>query len=185
MENSLMYFGNIIGSILQSIFITYFIITTKNIKNKRLIFIILTTIDYLLLKILCELNYTVNFEIILGVSICLILKVLYGSKARITDFIIYIISLVFLGISSVFIALTIGMNIYGLVIANIIPIFATFLLKHKLTEIDCFFSKFWNRHNNKKMLKSITIRGLSTILTIMTFVLLHTWLIYGILIVRR
>ena len=185
MENNLIYFGNIIGSILQSMFITYFVITTKNIKNKRLLFITLTTIDYLLLKILCELNYTVNFEIILGVSICLILKVLYGNKARITDFIIYIISLVFLGIFNVSTILIMGINIFSVIIGNVSVIIATFLLRHKLTKIDWFFSKFWNRHSDKKMLKSITIRGLSTILTIMTFVLLHTWLIYGILIVRR
>ena len=185
MNESTLIIGNIIGYVLQSIFLAYFIISVKNIKEKRILFIFCVFAEYLFLRTIRALDYNVNFEVLLGIMIYLMLKIIYKNKARITDFITYIISLVFLGIISIPVALTIGMNIYGLVIADSVPIIITYLLRHKLTYIDKFYNKFWNKHNNKKMLKSVTIRGISTVLTIITFLLLHIWLIYGIYLIRR
>lgn len=185
MSNEILLVGNIVGMFLQSIYYAYFLISVKGIKTKKLLFIMSVILEYFALKFICNLNYTVNFEIMLGIFICFMLKFIYKDKAIITDFITYIISLVLLGIVSIFVSLTVGMNIVGLALANIIPILLTYILRHKLTKIDVFYTKFWNRHNNKKVLKSITIRGISTVMTIITFVLLHFWLIYGIFIARR
>lgn len=185
MSEEMLMIGNIAGMILQSLYISYFIYSVKGLKKRKILFFLATTLEFFALKFICNLNYTVNFEIMLGIFICFMLKFIYKDKARITDFITYIISLVLLGIVSIFVSLTVGMNIVGLALANIIPILLTYILRHKLTKIDVFYTKFWNRHNNKKMLKSITIRGISTVMTIITFVLLHFWLIYGIFIVRR
>lgn len=185
MNETTLIVGNIIGYILQTIYLSYFMINVKSINNKRILLFILVFFDFISLKYLCRLNYTINFDIFLGIFLYLILKILYKDKARITDFITYVISTLLLGIISILIALTIGMNIYGLIIANLIPIILTFILRHKLPNIDNFYNKFWNRHNNKRMFKSITIRGFSSILTILTFSLAHIWLIYGIFMIRR
>lgn len=183
-ENTLII-GNIIGYILQSIYLSYFMINVKSINNKRILFIILVFFDFISLKYLCKLNYTINFDIFLGIFLYLILKVLYKDKARITDFITYIISTLLLGICSIITILILNINMYSLFIGNIIPIIITYLIRHKLPNIDKFYNKFWNRHNNSKMLKSVTIRGFSSVLTILTFLLAHIWLIYGIFMIRR
>lgn len=185
MSDRILTIGNIIGYVLQSIYLAYFIICVKGLKNKRILFFILVFLEYFFFKCIHELDYSVNFELLLGISIYMLLMLVYRDKVRITDIITYIISLLVLGVVSVPIALLIGMNIYGLIISTILPILITFLLRHKLIKIDEFYNKFWNRHSNNKMLKSITIRGFSSALTIYTFLLLHLWLIYGILVVRR
>lgn len=184
MNNEILQLGNIIGLVLQSIFCAYFMLTVKEIKNKRINYILFTMLDFAFLKYVCRFNYTVNFELTLGILMCIILKLLY-KKFRITDFIIYILSLVFLGLTSIPSLIIIGANIYSVVIGNLLAILLTYFLRNKLAKIDKFFSKFWNRHSIKKALKSVTIRGFSSVLTVITFLLIHLWLIYGILIVRR
>lgn len=185
MDQRVLLIGNIIGAVLQSIYCAIFILETKNIKNKRILFILLSIFEYFFLKYVCKLNFNINFEILFGISLYLLLKLIYKDKARITDLTIYILSIIILGIISILTSITIGMNLYGLIIANIFSILLVYLLRHKLTKIDVFYNKFWNRHNDKKMIKSITIRGISSIMTIITFILLHLWLIYGIFVVRR
>ena len=185
MSNEMLLIGNIVGAILQSIFISYFIITVKEINNKRILFTFSIIVSFLLLQCIQSIERTVNLNLILGITIFFLLKIIYSSKARITDFIIYIIANIILGISSVIFALVIGMNIYGLLLSIIIPIILTHKFRHKLIEIDRFFNKFWNRHTDKQMFKSITIRGFSTIITIIIFVIMNFWLIYGIFMVRR
>lgn len=185
MQNEILLVGNIIGMILQSIYYAYFIITTKGIKKRRLLFIGAVMLEYTFLKLVCGLNYTINFELMFGALMVLLLNIIYNQKFKITDFIIYIISIVCFGIISIIVSLTIGMNLVGLIFTNLFSILLIFLFRHKLIKIELFFNKFWNRHKENKVLKSITIRGFSSVLTILTFVLLHFWLIYGILIVRR
>ena len=185
MDNTILQLGNAIGLVLQSIYFAYFMVSVKNLRNKKIEYILFVMIEFWFLKYICKLNYTINFELMLGILMCIILKLFYQIKFRITDFIIYIISLVFLGIISVSILIMIGANIYSVILGNLLAICLTYLLRHKLIKIDDFFNKFWNRHNIKKALKSVTIRGFSSVLTIITFLLIHLWLIYGILIVRR
>ena len=185
MNDNILQIGNIIGYILQSFYISYFLLSTKKIKNHRTSVFLLVLSEYIFLKQICNLNYTVNFELMFGILIYLLFKVMYKNKIFITDFITYILSLIILGVASIFISLTVGMNIVGLILSSIIPIIFTYLMRHKLPKIEEFYFKFWNRHKNKKMLKSITIRGFSSVATILTFLFLHLWLIYGIFIVRR
>ena len=184
MNSNVLQLGNIIGLILQSIYFGYFMLSVKSIKDKKIKYIIFTMLDFAFLKYICRFNYTINFELTLGILMCIILKLLY-KKFRITDFIIYILSLVLLGLTSVSSLIIIGVNIYSVIIGNLLAILLTYFFRSKLAKIDILFSKFWNRHSIKKALKSVTIRGFSSVLTVITFLLIHLWLIYGILIVRR
>lgn len=185
MQNEILLIGNIIGMILQSIYYAYFMIATKGIKKRRLLFIGAVMLEYIFLKLVCGLNYTINFELMFGILIIFVLKLFYNNKAKITDLITYVLSIIFLGIFSVSGLLILGANIITIFVSTLLAIFTSHLLRHKLNKIEKFYNKFWNRHKNQKMLKSVTIRGFSVALTIITFVLLHFWLIYGILIVRR
>lgn len=180
-----MQLGNLLGAILQPLYFSLFIIFTKQIKNKRVLFISLMILEHIILKYACNLNYNVNFELTYTIIYFLILKILYKNKARVTDIVTFVLAIILLGIISVIVSVTAGMNILGLLLSAIIPILIIFLFKHKLASIERFYNKFWNRHSNAKMLKSITIRGFSSALTIIIFILIHLWLIYGIYIVRR
>ena len=185
MSNEVLTIGNLVGAVMQPIYFALFLIFTKKIKDKRLLFISIMILEHFILKYACKLHYTINFELSYSVMTYLILKIVYKNKARITDMVTFIISVLFMGVINVSAGIIIGMNVYGLIFTNIFPIIAICLLRHRLNEIDKFYNKFWNRHNNPKMLKSITIRGISSVMTIITFVLMNLWLIYGILIVRR
>lgn len=185
MPNEILLVGNIVGSVFQPLYFSLFLIFTKNIKNKRILFISIMIIEHFILKYVCNINYDINFELFYTILSFLVLKLIYKDKARITDSITFIISVILLGIISMLVGMTVGMNIVGLAVSNILPIIIIYILRHKLSKIDVFYDKFWNRHNNKKMIKSITIRGISTVLTIITFVMMHFWMIYGIFIVRR
>lgn len=185
MNNEILQLGNLIGYILQSIYFSTFILNTKDIKDKRILFNTLVFGEFIFLKYICNMNYTINFEIAFGVLLYLIIKLVYKQKARITDLTIYILAMIFLGIINVATILLLGVNMYSVIVGNILPIIFVYILRSKLMEIDNFYTRFWNKHNNSKVFKSITIRGFSSILTTITFLLAHLWLIYGALIVRR
>lgn len=185
MSEEMLMIGNVAGMILQSILCGYFILTVKGLKTKRVLFITTVTLEYLFLKTIINLNYTVNFELMFGILIYCVLKLIYKDKCKITDLVTYVLSLIYLGIFSVPGLLVFGANILTIFISTILAILTVYLLRHKLNKIDVFYNKFWNRHQNNKMLKSVTIRGFSVTITIITFVLLHFWLIYGIYAIRR
>lgn len=185
MSNEILQLGNLLGAILQPIYFALFIIFTKKLKNKRILFVSIMIIEHILLKYVCKINYNINFELTYTIIYFLILKLLYKDKARITDVVTFVIAVIILGIFSVSTLLLLGVSIYSVVISNTLIILLTYLFRHKLSKIETFYSKFWNRHNDKRMLKSVTIRGLSSSITAIIFVLMHLWIIYGIYIVRR
>ena len=185
MEVNILQIGNIIGYVLQTLYFVYFFIKVKNIKDKKILFLVSIFLEFILLKYFCKLNYTVNFDIIFGIIIYLLIKIIYKEKSRITDLVNYIIAVLILGITSIITSLIFGFNIYGLFISNLSSLLVLYIFRNKLNKIEIFYSNFWNKHSNKKMLKSITIRGISSVLTIITFILAHFWFIYGIFISRR
>lgn len=185
MSNEMITLGNYIGAMLQPIYFSLFLIFTKNIKNKRILFITIMIFEHLLLKFVCNLNYNINFELTYTIITYFVLKLIYKEKTRITDVITFIISIAILGVFNVSSLFILGVNVKTVIISNILAILFICLLKRKLNKIEIFYNKFWNRHNDKKMLKSVTIRGLSVTLTIIIFVLLHIWMICGIYIVGR
>lgn len=177
MNNSIILIGDIIGAILQPIYFSLFLFYTKGIKEKRVLFTTIMIIETLILRCMLKIYDGVNFEVLYSISMYVFLRLFY-KNARITDFITFIISIMMLGIISVLVYFTLGMNIISLLLINISVLLITYLLRYKLPKIDKFYSKFWNRHNNKKMLKSITIRGFSSTITMILFVLMYFWLIY-------
>lgn len=178
MSNETIIIGDILGAILQPIYFSLFMFYTKEIKNKRLLFITIMILETLILRCGLKIYDGINFELLYSISMYIVMKILYENKARITDFVTFIISVIFLGITSVLVYFIIGMNIYGLLIINLFVLLITYLLRYKLPKIEKFYKKIWNRHNNKKMLKSITIRGISSTITIFAFLAMYFWLIY-------
>lgn len=184
-KGDILLIGDTIALILQPLYFSMFMIYSKNLKCKRLIFILAMIIEHFILRYCIQLKFSINFELTYTIITYLLLKLIYREKARITDVIIFIISTLFLGVISISMYFIIGMNLAGLICVNVIPIISAYLLRHKLSKINQFFNRFWNKHENSKMIKSITVRGISSIITILSFISMHIWIIYGILKARR
>lgn len=178
MNNNIILIGDILGAILQPIYFSMFLFYVKDIKEKRVLFTIIMIIETIILRCYLKIYEGINFEILYSISMYIFLRMIYKNKARITDFVTFILSVLLQGIISVLAFIILGMNLCGFMMANIIPFILTFLLRYKLPKIDKFYKKFWNRHNNKKMFKSITIRGFSSTMTIFLFIFMYFWLIY-------
>ena len=180
MNDKILQLGNIIGCILQPLYLCLFIILTKRIKNKRAIFVILSIIDYLIVQNTLKFNGGIYADLIYTILFYTNIKFLYKEKGRITDVTTYIISFLIMGIFNIIFILLLKARIITILISNTILIIITLLLRNKLNTIEKFYNKFWNRHNFKFM-KSVTIRGFTATITILTFVILHVWLIHGLL----
>ena len=101
MSNGMLMIGNLLGAILQPIYFSLFLIFTKNIKNKRFLFILIMIFEHFFLKFVCNLNYNINFELMYTIITYFVLKLMYKEKTRITDVITFIISIAILGVFNV------------------------------------------------------------------------------------
>ena len=181
MNDWIIQLGNILGCILQPLYTCLFILNTKQLKEKRIYFIILMIIDYTIILKLLSFKSGINADLIFVISMYLNLKMIYRNKARITDLITYVISDIGLGIISILSYFIFGMNIVGLIFALATPLIVLALISKKLNIIEQFYEKYWNRKKHKVKIKSITVRGISLCMTVFVSLLLHFWIIYLIL----
>jgi len=172
--------GNILGSILQPLYLCIFMIFTKSIKYNRINFIILSIIDYMVIQNIFKFNVNINADLIYLILFYINLKFLFKNDARITDMITYILSFFLMGLFSMIFVMIFGFKIKTIILSNIILLFIITVLRNELPKIEAFYNRFWNKHDFK-FLKSVTIRGFSATFTIFTFIILHLWLIYGII----
>ena len=170
--------GNTLALILHPIYYCLFIAYTKKIEDKKIYFLLLTIIDYLIIQCVIKFSLGTNADLIYAIIFYVNLKLIYKEKARITDITTFILSDILLGILSVIAYIIFGMNIMGLIFATISPIILTKLLSNKLNVIDQFYNKYWNRKKNKVKIKSITVRGISLCTTIIEYVIIHFWMLY-------
>lgn len=161
---------NFIISILLGVIpdVLYYFLMIKNVKNtnnKNILFFVLLTIIYIISNVLVTYNF--YFYLIFDVVIYLVLKLLY--KSKINDFFFVIVLDLYLALSSTFAYLIfenyyLAFFIYRLLL--IIPLFFT----NKIKNLYINYSKVWNRHNDNRKIKSITVRNI-------VLVILHTMVI--------
>lgn len=166
----------LIGQIPEAIYFALFMIYAKGIKEKKILFIVLMIVEYLLLKYSFQYNWF--FQIGYMITTFLTLKVLYKEKSQIIDIFIlmfaYIIIMLFSGISF-FIAYN---TIKNIIITNIIcKIFLftfIFLNRKKLYKITEIYKKFWNRNDKKfKRIKTTTFRSINIIIFNIMFYIIN------------
>ena len=73
----------LLGQIPEAIYFALFMIFTKELKTKRILYTILMVIEYVLLKFFIE--YNIWFQVAYTIIQFLILKLLYKEKAQVTD----------------------------------------------------------------------------------------------------
>lgn len=169
--------------ILESIYFSLFLIIGKNIKEKRLSFIFIMIIEYLLFKHFIKFN--VWFQIIYTFMSFINLKVIYKAKAQVTDIFLFAVASIILILISAFCGafqIFFGINYICLLILNRIILFLIlFGIKNKINKIYGRYCSYWNRHNNKPKIRSLTLRNISIIVFNLMFCIINIGLIYAIL----
>jgi len=184
----------ILGQVPEAVYFALFMIYTKQLKEKRLLFLILMILQYLILKQF--LKYTIYFQILYTALTYVILKILYKDKAQITDVFTFTIgSIILIVISFVsgmlnIIRLPNGIRLLNQVqcsIINRVLLFSIlFLLRNKLYKIQKLYKKLWNRNDKvKKKIKSTTFRSLNVIAFNVIFYVINIGMILAIIWERR
>ena len=86
-----------LGQIPEAIYFALFMIFAKDLKEKRILYILLMVIEYLLLKHFIK--YNMWFQILYTIMQFVILKVLYKEKSQITDIFTFTIASIILILS--------------------------------------------------------------------------------------
>ena len=173
----------LLGQIPEAIYFALFMIFTKELKSKRVLYIVLMIAEYILLKHFIK--FSIWFQITYTVVQFIILKILYKEKAQITDIFTFAIASLVLMLSCVlpsFIILNNSDNyiIYA-VLTRIIMFGLLFLFKDKLYKIQEVYKKIWNRNDaTKKKIKSTTFRCLNLVVFNIMFYVINLGLIYAI-----
>ena len=173
----------LLGQIPEAIFFALFMIYAKNLKEKRVLFILLMIAEYILLTRFIQFNIWLQISYIFITY--LILKLLYKGKAQIIDIFTFAIASLIIVICSLFSYLLILSTIKNFLIANLIQkilLFVfIFLFKNKLYKIQNIYKKFWNRNDKiKKNMKSTTFRALNLFLFNILFCIINTILVFFI-----
>lgn len=169
-----------LGQIPEAIFFALFMIFAKGIKEKRILFVILMIIEYLLL--IYSFQYNWFFHIGYMITTFLTLKLLYKEKSQITDVFILLIGYLFLGVTSIICCLLFNFNMIIVSIINRFLIFILlFVFKNKLQNIQKIYKILWNRNDkNNKKLKSTTFRAINIVLFNVAFYIINLFMIYAI-----
>lgn len=173
-----------LGQIPEAIYFALFLIFAKRFKEKRILFIILMTLEYLLLK--SFIHFDVWFQICYTIMTFLTLKVLYKNKAQITDIFTFgIASIVLIVVTVISFLVFMPNSILVVLISRLLLFLIIVFLRKKLYNIQKLYKKFWNRNDMvSKRVKSTTFRALSTIIFNLMFVIINLGMIYAIFIRR-
>lgn len=169
-----------LGQIPEAIYFALFMIFAKQLKEKRVLFIILMVAEYLLLVHVLIFNSW--FQIIYTFLTFLTLKVLYKEKCQIIDvFTFGIASLILILISILSFIVCKGNMIAGSIINRILLIFFFIFLYEKLHYIEVLYKKCWNRNDkNKNKMKSATFRSMNVVIFNIMFYFINLGMVYAI-----
>ena len=170
----------LIGQIPEAIFFALFMIYAKGLKEKRILFIVLMIVEYIL--IMQNIYFNTYSHIIYTILTFLTLKVLYKEKCQITDIFTFGIASLILIITSIPCVLIFNNNPILYAIANRIIIFTSlFFAKNKIIVIQKCYKKLWNRNDTiKKKIKSTTFRSINIIIFNLMFYFINICMIYAI-----
>ena len=173
----------LLGHIPEAIFFSLFMIFTKQLKEKRILFVILMILEYILLKNFIKFN--IWFQVSYTILTFIILKVLYKEKSQITDIFTFAISsiiLISIDVIVYFSTQLFTQNYFIAMIIDRIMIFVVlFLLRKKLPKIQNLYKKLWNRNDKeKKKIKSTTFRCINVFIFNLSFYAINLMMIYCI-----
>lgn len=180
--NEIIY--EVLVKLAEPIYFSLFLIIGKNIKQKRLLLTCIMIIQYLLLMQLFPFN--IWFQLIYTFMSFVNLKVLYKEKAQVTDIFLFAFASIILVLLSAFTYLTAIVtykNYYVSLIINRILLFGFLIFSNKIIRKKYKnFCNLWNRHNNPKKIRSLTLRNISIIIFNLMFWLINIGIMYSIIV---
>lgn len=174
-------FEILLGQIPEALYFSLFMIFTKNLKEKRLLFTFLMILEYLFLAHI--IGFNIWFQVSYIFITFLILKTLYKEKAQIIDIFTFMIGSIIMGLIDgilYYIVWKIWNNylIYVIIVRSIQVVF--FLIFHnKLYKIQNLYKLLWNRnkqHPNK--IKSATFRSLNIVVFNLMFYFINIVIVF-------
>lgn len=169
----------IFGQLPEALYFATFMIYTKKLKSKRVLFISLMVIEYMLL--LNIFPFSTWAHILYFVVTYIILKMLYKERAQITDiFTLGIASLVMIVVNIIIYVLFRGISYYIAATIDRVMLFALlFFFKERLPKIQRVYKKLWNRNDKiRKCMKSTTFRCLNLFIFNIMFYIINGFMIY-------
>lgn len=168
----------LIGQIPEAIYFALFMIYAKGIKEKRILFIALMVVEYLL--ILQNIYFNTYSQVIYTIMVFITLKVLYKEKCQITDIFTFgIASLILIVISIISFFIFRPDMITGAIFNRFLLFLFLFLLKNKLIFIKNIYKRLWNRNDKvKNIMKSATFRSLNIIIFNFMFYIINLGMLY-------
>ena len=164
----------------EPIYFALFLIIGKDLKNKRLLLTCIMIFEYYMLIDIFPFN--VWFQFIYTFIVFVDLKFLYKEKAQITDIFLFGASFIILIILSAIIFLIhlyTFKNYYIAIIIRIILFSFLYFNKNNIRNLYKKFYSHWNRHNNPKVIKSITLRNISAISFNLMFWIINLGMLYA------
>ena len=176
----------LLGQLPEALYFSLFMILTKRLSNKRLLFTSLMLLEYGLL--MSTLQFSVWAHTLYFVMTYILLKMLYKEKSQITDiFTLGIASIILMIVSSVCF-LTISMTVKNMILCNIIAkgmlFIFLFVFRNKLYNIQKLYKRLWNRNNKPKKIKSATFRCVNIVAFNFMFYTLNGIMIYCLLLMN-
>lgn len=170
----------LLGQIPEAIYFALFMIFTKEIKEKRILYILGMTVEYLL--IFNVLPYSLWTHIVYFIASFLLLKILYKNKSNITDIFTLGIASLFMiiscGLLYAIIYVTICNMIVYVLLQRIILLISIIWFKDKLPSINKLYKKLWNKSDYKYKMKSTTFRALNLVIFNFSFAVINLGIIF-------
>ena len=172
----------LLGLVPEVLFLTLFLSYTKNLKDKRIMLFLCISISYFISMLIQQ--YKTIFYVLFIFLLYASLKIVYRKKTQIID--LFVASIPFMWISILsylcFILLKDDMsNYYTLYIIDRIVLFIPLIFNKHYNKYYKIYCKMWNRNDNEKRpIKSITLRNISLIL-LNSFILMLNIAIIGII----
>ena len=172
----------LLGQIPEALYFAFFMINTKQLKEKRILYMTLMVIEYLMLTSVIKFN--IWMQVLYTFISYIILKFLYKEHAQITDIFTFTIAsaiLIFISaISFGIISMTIRSKIVAYVVKNILMLIFIFTTRNRLTNIQKLYKKLWNRNDKvKKKMKTTTFRSLNVIIFNVIFWIINIGMVYA------
>lgn len=170
----------LLGQIPEAVYFALFMIFTKQLKEKRISFIILMILEYVFLKYF--LVYNVWFQVMYFILSFIIMKILYGDRVQVTDiFTMGIASgglIIVSSLSYVITYITCKNMIIGAILVKLLAFGGLFIFKNKLPKINNLYKKLWNRGKVKHKIKSTTFRALNVVIFNISFVIINLGILF-------
>lgn len=175
----------VLGQVPEAIYFSFFMIYTKQLKEKRILFTVLMIVEYLLLTRFLVFN--IWFQIGYTIITYLILKILYKEKTQITDIFTFGIASIVLIVSCAIPSFLFisgfpnyKMYIVYVMITRILMFLFIFVFKNKLYKIQKIYKYLWNRNDRiKKKIKSTTFRSFNIVIFNIVFYIINIAMLYA------